>query len=89
MDGLFNNDPDLTTATRWPDAPASYYAGGAGLSFADGPSEIHHWKSAATKRPILHVTMPSRGNSKPAFDAAAYNDYRWMLERQEVLHPRL
>jgi hypothetical protein len=86
MEGLFNNDRDLTTAMRWSGAPASYRAGGAGLSFGDGPSEIHHWKSAATKLPIIHVTMPSCGNFMPAFDAAAHDDYRWMGEWQAVLH---
>jgi prepilin-type processing-associated H-X9-DG protein len=34
--------------------PASYhYGGGCNFSFADGHSEIHKWKEAETKRPVV------------------------------------
>jgi len=86
-DGLFNNNPDWATATRWSDAPASFHNGGAGVSFADGHSEIHRWQSAATKMPVLYVEMPARTSSMLPFDALAREDLRWMVERQAVLHP--
>jgi prepilin-type N-terminal cleavage/methylation domain-containing protein/prepilin-type processing-associated H-X9-DG protein len=86
-DGLFNNQPDLTKATRWSDAPASNHGGGAGVSFADGHSEIHRWKSMATKFPVIYVEMTARADTMPSFDAAAWDDYRWMVERQAVRYP--
>jgi prepilin-type processing-associated H-X9-DG protein len=86
-DGLFNNDPDWVNATRWSDAPASYHGGGAGLSFADGHSEVHHWRSAGTKFPVIYVEMPGRANTMPAFDASARVDFQWMVQRQAVLAP--
>jgi prepilin-type processing-associated H-X9-DG protein len=49
-DGCFFVDTD----TRWEivDYPASYHAGAAGCSFADGHSEIHYWKNPRTM-PVL------------------------------------
>jgi len=64
-DGLFINNPDWRSATRWTDLPASYHAGGAGFSFADGHAEIHKWKSSATKLPVLFVEMPERASACP------------------------
>jgi prepilin-type processing-associated H-X9-DG protein len=86
-DGLFNNDPDWANATRWSDAPGSNHGGGAGVSFADGHSEIHQWRSGATKLPVLYVEMPARVASMLPFDALAHEDLRWMVERQAVLAP--
>jgi prepilin-type processing-associated H-X9-DG protein len=93
-DGLFNNDPRLdaqgrATGARWSDAPASLHAGGAGVSFADGHSEIHYWKSACTKVPVLYMTGSSRmaPPNAPPWDAAATEDLTWIVERQAVLYP--
>jgi prepilin-type processing-associated H-X9-DG protein len=86
-DGLFSNDPNWRNATRWTDAPASYHAGGAGISYADGHSEVHKWKSSATKFPVIYVEMPGRTSTMPAFDANARRDFLWMVERQAVPYP--
>ncbi len=87
-DGMFNNNPDPATATRWSDAPASYHGGGAGVSFADGHSEVHKWRSAATKFPVIYQEMPARASSMPAFDDdARRRDFPWMVERQAVKYP--
>jgi prepilin-type N-terminal cleavage/methylation domain-containing protein/prepilin-type processing-associated H-X9-DG protein len=86
-DGLFNNNPDWRNATRWSDAPASFHAGGAGLSFADGHSEIHKWRGGPTKMPIMYIEMGERANYMDSFDAAARQDFYWMVERQAVLYP--
>jgi len=86
-DGLFSNNPDWRSATRWTDAPASNHGGGACISFADGHSEIHKWLSAATKFPVIYVEMPERANTMPGWDAAARRDFYWMVERQAVLYP--
>jgi prepilin-type N-terminal cleavage/methylation domain-containing protein/prepilin-type processing-associated H-X9-DG protein len=77
-DGFFQNNPDSTR--KWGDPPASYHGGAAGISFADGHSEIHQWKSASTKIP---VTLTSLSNP-PDFDALGLQDYRWLMERTAV-----
>jgi len=42
-----NGDPDYTkwSPQNWGDLPASYHDGACGVSFSDGHSEIHKWKS--------------------------------------------
>jgi prepilin-type N-terminal cleavage/methylation domain-containing protein/prepilin-type processing-associated H-X9-DG protein len=45
-DGCFVNKSE---EPRWHDLPASYHDGAGSFSFADGHSEMHRWKSAATK----------------------------------------
>src|SRR5436190_4265089 len=79
-DGYFLNDPNGYGAGHWGDAPASYHGGAGGLSFADGHSEIHKWKSRTTTLPVQFVTS----FNAPAFDAAGQGEYRWLLERTAV-----
>ena len=49
-DGCFSTDPD--TLYQVVDYPASYHNNAGGFSFADGHSEIHHWKDPRTM-PVL------------------------------------
>jgi len=88
-DGLFNNDPSvdgqgIATAAKWSDAPASFHDGGSGLSYADGHSDIHKWKSPTTRFPVIYVSGSARN---PALDAQGRLDLTWMIERQAVLYP--
>jgi prepilin-type N-terminal cleavage/methylation domain-containing protein/prepilin-type processing-associated H-X9-DG protein len=46
-------EPNATSATIV-DFPASYHNGAAGLSFADGHSEIHRWKGSKIKPPVKY-----------------------------------
>ncbi len=78
-DGYFLNNP--AGASKWGDAPASYHCGAGGISFADGHSEIHKWKSGATKFPV--TTGPFNA---PNFDALGFQDNRWLMERTAVLY---
>jgi prepilin-type processing-associated H-X9-DG protein len=78
-DGYFENNPDNTS--KWGDPPASYHGGACGISFADGHSEIHKWKSGTTKIPVTLIPM----SSPPSFDAQGLEDYRWLMERTAVL----
>ena len=39
----------------WEDLPASYHNGACGFCFADGHSEIHKWRVAATRQPVKKV----------------------------------
>jgi prepilin-type N-terminal cleavage/methylation domain-containing protein/prepilin-type processing-associated H-X9-DG protein len=78
-DGYFENNPDNTS--KWGDPPASYHGGACGISFADGHSEIHKWKSGTTKVPVTLTPM----NNPPSFDAQGLEDYRWLMERTAVL----
>jgi prepilin-type N-terminal cleavage/methylation domain-containing protein/prepilin-type processing-associated H-X9-DG protein len=80
-DGYFLNDPNRFGAGHWGDGPASYHGGAGGLSFADGHSEIHKWKSRTTILPVQFVTT----FTAPGFDLAGQNEYRWLMERTAVL----
>ena len=75
-DGYYLNNPDGNT--RWGDAPASYHNGAAGFSFADGHSEIHKWKSAASQIPVKFAFSP------PSFDLAGRRDYDWVIQRTTI-----
>ena len=77
-DGYFLNGPDSIHST-WGDLPASYHGGAGGISFADGHSEIHKWRSMATKLPVTFNFVP------PTLDAAGQADYQWLVvERTAV-----
>jgi len=82
-DGFFLNDPSGTGAGHWGDGPASFHNGAVGLSFADGHSLIHKWRSAATKIPVRYVNNPSY----PTFDTAGQQDYRWLMDQTAVPYP--
>jgi prepilin-type N-terminal cleavage/methylation domain-containing protein/prepilin-type processing-associated H-X9-DG protein len=48
-------NPDPAVFTKWNDVPASLHADGCGVSFADGHSEIHKWKSrVCTIHPVTY-----------------------------------
>jgi hypothetical protein len=79
-DGYFLNNPS-TIPGAWGDTPASYHCGSCGISFADGHSELHKWKSATTKFPVRY------GYAPPAFDVSGRDDYRWLMDRTAVPYP--
>ncbi len=49
MTGYSPNNPAIY---RFLDIPASYHGNAGGFSFADGHSEIHHWRDGRTCRPV-------------------------------------
>jgi prepilin-type N-terminal cleavage/methylation domain-containing protein len=77
-DGFFYVDMmgmDNPAQTVIGDFPASYHAGGGGLSFTDGHSEIHKWRDPDTTPPI----SPS---GKPYGQADPNNvDMAWLMPR--------
>jgi hypothetical protein len=79
-DGYFLNNQGGIPGT-WGDTPASYHCGSCGISFADGHSELHKWRSAATKIPVTF------NYATPALDAAGREDYRWLMDRTAVPFP--
>ena len=76
-DGYFENNPANTST--WGDMPASYHGGACGISFADGHSEIHKWKSGSSKVPVTTISF-----SPLAIDALGREDIRWLMERTGV-----
>lgn len=58
-------DTTAPTAAHVEDRPAGYHAGACGMSFADGHSIIHKWKSAR-----MYGTAPFTGSE-------IYDDMRW------------
>jgi prepilin-type N-terminal cleavage/methylation domain-containing protein/prepilin-type processing-associated H-X9-DG protein len=81
-DGYYLNSPDWRSASQWGDIPASYHGGSGSLSFADGHSELHKWKGAATK---VKVSFGA-GNSWLPLDAQSRLDFQWLAERSAVLY---
>ncbi len=62
-------------ATTWDDLPASYHSDAGCLSFADGHVELHQWRDAATKSPVLKVS-PAYGVGQTSM-----NDSAWLVAR--------
>lgn len=63
------------------DFPASYHNGAAGLSFADGHSEIHQWKGGTIKAPVSYGKRVLALNV-PARDSL--NDVKWWSQNTTV-----
>ena len=72
-------EPDKTNG-RIIDFPAAYHNGAAGLSFADGHSEIHQWKGNTIKIPVTY------GKRVPNVVAAgdSLNDVKWWSKNTTV-----
>jgi prepilin-type N-terminal cleavage/methylation domain-containing protein len=49
---IFCNNNDPTERTTWENLPASGHGGAGGLSYADGHSEIHKWRTGTTVQPV-------------------------------------
>jgi prepilin-type N-terminal cleavage/methylation domain-containing protein/prepilin-type processing-associated H-X9-DG protein len=89
-DGYFLNKVDYPapaygyssspTGAEWLRLPASYHAGAASFSFADGHSEMHRWQSSKTRPPsrpyasALPIMVPP--------DQTA--DFDWVADRMSV-----
>jgi prepilin-type N-terminal cleavage/methylation domain-containing protein/prepilin-type processing-associated H-X9-DG protein len=68
--------PDQPQQWKMVDFPASYHNGAAGLSFADGHSEIHKWKDSRT------VPVVKKGGELALNVASPNNqDVYWLMER--------
>jgi prepilin-type processing-associated H-X9-DG protein len=56
-DGYFAVDmtgyPDAPRTINWVIYPASYHGQSAGLAFADGHSELRHWRDPRTMPPLI------------------------------------
>lgn len=82
-DGYFLNDANPATLASWGDLPASYHGGACGVSFADGHSEIHKWRSS--KVTILPVRLSSGFQAFPfTVDPNARIDANWMTAHTSV-----
>jgi prepilin-type N-terminal cleavage/methylation domain-containing protein/prepilin-type processing-associated H-X9-DG protein len=67
---------------EWANLPASFHAGGANFSFADGHTELHRW---AVSGPNGTVRPGVRGAVGRDFAAAPRTDYLWVMERMSEL----
>jgi len=77
---VFCTAADPSERTAWSDLPASFHSGAAGFSFADGHSEIKHWRNGSTKR---LVRRDGAGFPVPVA-ANAREDIQWVAERTTV-----
>ncbi|HEX7862461.1 MAG TPA: type II secretion system protein [Verrucomicrobiae bacterium] len=62
------------------DYPAAYHNGAAGLSFADGHSEIHKWKGSVIKQKVTYGRVPMQTRSA----GDSLNDIKWLSENTTV-----
>jgi prepilin-type N-terminal cleavage/methylation domain-containing protein/prepilin-type processing-associated H-X9-DG protein len=74
-DGFFMNRLD---DYAWGNLPASFHAGAAGLSFADGHVESHHWVVPATCPPVVNGVLVL------LFAANPPTDFQWLKDRSTV-----
>ncbi len=84
-DAVFMLNPGLAPGTEgWRDLPASYHNNAGCLSFLDGHSEIHKWRSAGSRNPSFYPvrkdgTAPwNYTTGGPRFTS---EDYEWMQDR--------
>jgi len=76
-DALFRVDYSSTVAGfRLNDIPASYHNRGSGVGFADGHSEMHHWRTLI-KKPSTWID-PNTG--APGWGGANPDDAQWLLD---------
>ena len=66
------------------DYPAAYHNGAAGLSFADGHSEIRKWKGSVIRQPVTYGRVPMQTRTVGANQAADLNDIKWLSENTTV-----
>ena len=70
-DGYFLLNPDIR---EWIDLPASYHAGAASISYADGHSALHRWVSPITRPPSL----PDAANLPISIPSNQMADFNWL-----------
>jgi prepilin-type N-terminal cleavage/methylation domain-containing protein len=66
---------DVQNTGTWEDMPASYHVNAGGFSFADGHSEIHKWRRAATCQPVRYLVSGVNGTIS---DTPGNVDISWM-----------
>jgi len=77
---IFCNNNDPTERTVWENLPASGHGGAGGLSFADGHSEIHKWRTAAALQPVNNS-----GNYNSAVGSDT-TDIDWVAAHASILN---
>lgn len=75
-DGYFLNQPAELNGSNdaWNEKPGSFHGGASGISFVDGHSEIHKWRSLKTKVPVRFID----GHGNIYLDAPGLIDYDWL-----------
>jgi prepilin-type N-terminal cleavage/methylation domain-containing protein len=65
------NNPPGETSAMLVDSPAVYHAGATGMSFADGHSIVHKWRSA--------IIINNKGFSTSSSDPTFVSDVLWLV----------
>ena len=71
--------PTTPASYNWYDLPAAYHGQAAGLSFADGHSEIHKWRDPRTIPPLIIGGLTFDGST--AIPSPRNQDVAWMQFR--------
>jgi prepilin-type N-terminal cleavage/methylation domain-containing protein/prepilin-type processing-associated H-X9-DG protein len=78
-DAAFVLDPGLLPVhAYWRDLPASYHNGAAGITFADGHSEIHRWEETSGENATV---LPIQKKDLGHVPARNSRDYAWMNDK--------
>jgi hypothetical protein len=68
---------------EWIRLPASYHDRATSFSFADGHSEVHHWRYARTTPP----SIPFASGCPIQIPANERGDFDWLISRMSVEQP--
>lgn len=80
-DGYFLDSYSDSGPATWTDLPASYHNGAGSFAFADGHSELHHWRNKSTVQPSVPygispaLPMPIPGGTQ---------DFTWVLTHMSI-----
>lgn len=83
-DAAFMHDPGAEPGSSqysWRDVPASYHNGAAGVSFADGHSEIHKWQGKAVQPPITGTSASMSGRISANDTPEDQEDFQWLTDK--------
>ena len=79
-DGYFVN---RAYSLEWHDLPASYHGGATSFSFADGHSELHHWRYASTQPPA----RPGAAGLPVQIPKEELGDFYWVTSHMSTEQP--
>jgi prepilin-type N-terminal cleavage/methylation domain-containing protein/prepilin-type processing-associated H-X9-DG protein len=71
--------PDAPRTINWVNYPGSYHGKSAGLAFADGHSELRHWRDSRTMPPLTPGHRMALNVSSPNNE-----DLSWLQERSSA-----
>jgi prepilin-type N-terminal cleavage/methylation domain-containing protein/prepilin-type processing-associated H-X9-DG protein len=82
-DGMYDigmQSPSLGTVTDWIEFPAKYHNNACGFSFADGHSEIHHWRNPGKISEFTGTKITATDAKTGIFAMSSNPDVWWVCQ---------